>query len=80
MLEAGQEEPLENMLEAGLEELLLHEGDALVSLDIGEDLLTLELVVLVAVYTGKESVIKHCEKESDPNPVTNSFRSSGSES
>ncbi len=38
------------MLEAGLEELLLHEGDALVSLDTGEDLLTLELVVLVAVH------------------------------
>jgi len=50
MLEAGLEEPLENMLEAGLEELLLHKGDALVSLDIGEDLLTLELVVLVAEH------------------------------
>jgi hypothetical protein len=62
MLEAGLEEPLENMLEAGLEELLLHEGDALVSFDIGEDLLTLELVVLVAVCTQERNLLLNIAK------------------
>ncbi len=67
------------MLEAGLEELLLHEGDALVSLDIGEDLLTLELVVFVAersalllIYIAKINQIRIQPRiplgQADPNP------------